>query len=611
MTTDDSLASMLQEPDRREAGYAAGQSRPTISATLFWLVAFLPTIPMSLAYAYENLFRAEFAFVPLAILWIAFLFWRRRDGQILTPGSFLQWVPIALSLALVALAVTLSYSWFSAFACVLFLFAFFSRSPDSIRPSLVSLAVPTVAMLVLPFQFDSGFTEWVNRKSAWLASIFMDYFEIPHAVSGSVVQLLNTEILVGDVSSGVLSVYAILFVALGIMAWKRVSPWLVPFYIAAALLTCLMVNALRVIASVLAVQSLELQLSVGWLSPTMQLIGGIIAFLLLFSFHHLIVSFFHHVEQNQSAGSNPFVQGWNAFAYMDENRSLEEASRTRSWDRRRNDGSTVAGPARMGLFGVTGLLTLLSVVQAFRVEPSAAGQMIAASGVLISPTEGFFVKPNDSQIVFDEYSFTVDEKSEGSVLRNDVWTGTFGKAAFQLQISQPLAGWWEIERTFVGQGWELLDRDTLDVELSDGDGQDAGGPSTVDQDSENLDSTNPDDVDGDGRGKPISFARLRRTTPESLEGYLLYSALDGRGRVVDPPTAATSLWQRIGRRIGLGPAGQTEPMAMMHLWLFTSERLNASDLRDLKTDFTELRNELSDSLGNGNSSAMFPAGGQE
>lgn len=586
MTTDDPLAGMLQEPKRYAEGYAAGDSESTVSSTGFWLAAFLPTIPLLGAYVYQTLLRVEFAFVPIAVLLITFLFLRRRDGQILRPGSFLQWLPIAMSLICVVLAVSLAYSWFSAFAFVLVAFAFFSRSPDSIRPSLVSLATPTVAMLVLPFQFDVGLTEWLNRKTAWLASIFMDYFEIPHAASGSVVQLLNTEILVNDVSSGFLSIYAIMFMALGIMAWKRVSPWLMPFYIAAALLTALVINALRVVLSVLAVQSMELELSGGWLTPTMQAVGAVVTFLLLFSFHHLIVSFFHHVEQNQSVGSNPFIQAWNTLAYMDNNRSLEEASRTRSWERRRNEGSTVSGPMRMALFGTAGLLTALSVVQAFRAETNTASQLVAVTGVMVSPEEDFFIKPNDSQIMFDGYTSTVEEKSQGSTLRNDVWTGSFRGAAFQMQISQPLAGWWEIERTFVGQGWELLDRDTLDLELSEGDDEDA--PAT-----------------------PVSFARLRRFDPEPLEGYLLYSAVDRSGNVVNPPTAATSLGTRIARRIGLGAQDNNEPMAMFHLWLFSPEKLSASDLRDLKTDFAEFRKDLADALGNSNPSAAFSVGGKE
>ena len=586
MTTDDSIASMLGEPNQREGAFAAGDSQNAVGSTWFWLAAFLPTIPLLAAYAIQTLFRVEFAFVPIAILLIAFLYVRRRDGEILRPGSFLQWVPIIVALGCVVVGALLAYGWFSAFAFVLVLFAFFSRSPDSIRPSLVPLAAPSVAILVLPFQFDASFAEWLHRKTAWLASIFMDYFEVPHAASGSVVQLLETEILVSDVSSGVLSIYAILFIALAIMAWKRVSPWLMPFYIAAALLTALVINAVRVVVSVLAVQTLELELVGGWLTPTMQTVGGLVAFLMLFSFHHLIVAFFHHIEPTQSAGSNPFIQGWNAFAFMDDNRSLEEASRTRSWERRRGEGSTVSGPIRMGLFGVVGLLTLVSIVQAFRAEPNATTQLVSANGLMVSPGDDFFVRPVDSQLVIEEHTFVEEEKSQGAMLRTDVWVGTFGGARFQMQVSQPLASWWEVERTFIGQGWELLDRDTLEIELSDSD-------------------------DESKTAKPVSFARLRQTEPDALEGYLLYSAVNQSGDVVDPPTAASSLGQRIARRIGLGSNEGDETLAMFHLWLFSPEKLSASDLRDLKTDFAEFRRVLVETLRESNPSAAFSAGGQE
>ncbi len=570
MTSDETISSLSDHIDELSGLDARGTWHSDASPVQFWLAWALPTLPLLMVYLLETVSTRPFAFTVLAFLLVGFLFWRRIDGPIRRPTGWSRWSTLGAAALAVVLAILMAYPWFSAVAFVLVAGAFLSGVPGDLRRNLVSLTAPLICILKPPFQLDVTLASWLSRSVAWFSSIFLDRFEIPHSLHGSVVQLINAEVLIADVSGGFVSFYFVLFLAFSIVAWKQVSLWLLPFYAAAALLTTIAVNTLRVVLHVFSIHAMETDLTTTWYSVGLTVASALIAFGLLYSIHHLIAVVFHFIEANQNAGVNPLVYVWNRFSVMSENLAFEDQARRESRGAL-SEIETLSTPVWRIVIGFASLLTMLSIVQAIR-SPESDDEAIASVEALLIPNEKLFSSINHSNIKLGDYEFTLSDRSTGTTLRRDTWSADFRGANIQVQVTQPLIGWWELTNGYEKVGWEILDRDTVVAD-------DAGIMT-------NDDSSNPSFV----------YARLRQTVPTALEGYLLFSAISANGTVIDSPTALGSLMRRVRRRIGLRSADDQSAVAMIQLWAVSAEKLSPADAREIRGAFADYRDAFASAI---------------
>ena len=550
---------------------------------VFWLICLIPTIPLALTHWLGLLGNSQYAFLPLPFVLVAFLYWQRAEGTIGRPESITRWTVVVAGLIAVLLGGLIAFPWLGALGFVLIAAAALSGVRGTIQRSLVSLIAPLLAV-----SLPSGLTDVIasigNRGTAWLSSIFLDYFEVPHSVSGSVIRLFESEVVTSKVCGGMVAFPFFLFLAFSLVAWKRMSLWLLPVYAAAAVITTLAINSLRLVFSVIAAESMEMDLAEGWYPLGMSAIAGLLGFGLLYSFHHLFAIGFHHVEANEDSGSNPFVRFWNKFSWMNENRASEEFSHSSSRHYQDQNAPDLASPVWFGLLGAAAILTVLSVLGSFR-GGSDDLQAIASSGPLFIPTENLFsdLDSNDA-VQIKNYKTTADESSpdSSSTRRDDSWTGTFRGGNLTLQVTQPLSGWLEITRAYQGRGWEIIDRDTDSIELAvttEDNGDDGKDSETNDTDL----SEEPEDFNA------FATVRMRSGEDSAVEGYLYYSAIGSDGKVLKTPTALSSLWQDIRSKLGIGNAGDVKTNAMVQLLVVTGDKLSPGDIRTLKREFVKYR----------------------
>ncbi len=555
---------------------------------MFWLVCLVPTLPLAITHWLGLLGDWRYAFLPLPFLLIAFLYWQRSEGTITRPQSAGGWAVVVIGLIAVLLGGLIAFPWFGALAFVLVVAGAMRSVRGTNQRTLVGLIAPLLA-ISLPSGVGEILASVLNRSTAWLSSIFLDYFEMPHSVSGSVIRLFESEVLASRVCDGFVSFPFLLFVAFSLLAWKRMSLWLLPFYTLAAVITALGVNSLRLVISVIAAESMEMDLSEGWYPMAMSFTAVLIGFGMLYSFHHLLAIAFHYVEPNTDAGSNPFVQFWNKFSWMNENRATEEFARSSNRDNKDRTAPGLASPVWLGLIGTAAVLSLLALVGAFR-GGDEDFQITASTGPLFAPTETLFAKvESNDAIQIEKYETTADDVSTDNPesktgQRSDTWTGTFRNGNLTLQITQPVSGWLELTRAYKQRGWEIIDRDNDSMELA------------VASEKNDPSKPNDDAMEKEEEFNAFATARMRSTDGSDVEGYLYYSAVGSDGRILETPTSLSSMWQSLRRRLGMRASFDTQAAAVIQLLVITPEKLSPGDIRSLKREFVKRREAVAQAI---------------
>lgn len=578
---------------------------------MFWLVCLIPTLPLAVAHWLGLLGHIQYSFLPFSFVLVAFWYWQRAEGTVSRPDAISSWTVVALGLIAVLIGALIAFPWFGVLGFVLIGATALASVRGVTQRSLVGLIAPLLA-ISLPLGLTDAFTNWVNRKTAWLSSIFLDYFEMPHSVSGSVIRLFESEVVTSRICGGLVAFPFILFLAFALLAWKRMSLWLLPVYAVAAVVTTLALNSLRLVASVIAAESMEMDLTEGWYPYAMSVIAGLIGFGMLYSFHHLFAIAFHYVEPNTDAGSNPFTQFWNKFSWMNENRALEEFSRSNKRGDSRQVDPELPTTIWYGFIGTAAVIALLSLVGAFRGESDDI-QTMTSTGPLFTPTDTFFadVETNDA-IKFDQYETTAsgaeaNTVGSGSGRRDDTWAGEFRDGKVTLQIMQPVSGWYELSLAYRTNGWEIIDRDSSSVGLALAEKKDSKSRAS----RENRDGSSSDAAEEvDESLSAFATARMRRTDGSEMEGYLYYSAVGSDGKVLKTPTSMGALWQNIRRRLGLNTANGGQPTALIQLLMVSQEKLSPRDIRTLQREFVKHRSVVIEAMG-GEASATEKLGLKE
>ena len=563
---------------------------------MFWLVCLLGTLPLALTYWIGLLGDSQYAFLPLPFVLIGYLYWSRSQSTMSRPQSVAGWSMVATAFLILMLGILVAFPWFGAFAFVLVAATALSTVRGNAQRSLTGLIAPLLS-LSIPVGLAGLLSGWINRSSAWLSSIFLDYFEMPHSVAGSVIRLFESEVVVSRICGGFVSFAFVMFVAFAFMAWKRMSLWLLPIYAVAAIVVTLAVNTLRVVLSVIVAESLELDLSEGWYPTLLSAGAAIVSIGLLYSFQHLFAIIFHHVEPNNESGLNPLVQGWNKFSWMNENRAMEE----RSMSDRRDEGDEVepslAPQLWYGLIGTASLLGLLSLTAAFRSTPDDS-QQLASTGPLFAVTETLF-KDLDTSESFQLKEFVPDDSPETSDTAKriagqkvDQWKGEYQQGNLTLQIVQPITGWIEITRGYQSAGWEIIDRNTDSIEVALGD-EEQTDTKTTRRRGRDLQR---EEEEVEEEFNAFATARMRGGSEGELEGYLFYSAVDRDGRVVETPTALSSMWDSLQRRLGTSSEDALKAAAMIQVFVVSPQKLSPRDLRTLKREYVKHREAVAKAI---------------
>lgn len=532
----------------------------------FWLMLFVSVSPMMVPY-FSNLWSREpYRFFPFCLLAIGWLIYLRWDRVFRAPRGIPSWIAIGVGVCMTTLGIAMASPWICAVALVAFGTVFCLSARDRGGRSLVEIALLFVMLVNLPLGYDQLLTIRLQQTTTALSSVFLDVLAIPHAVSNNVIQLTTRELFVAEACSGIQSVFTLMFLSVLLIAFHRRPIWLAPVYLAIAALLAVAANVLRVAFVAIGDVWLSMNLAEGWQHELVGYTALCLGVLFLLSFDHLVVTLLHPVDPVVDGENNLLIGAWNFL--------VGEGARVKSNDGHRRtppvEWDTVRGVrfwqslwSRRIVVGVLSVLAVAAAAQAVNLHRPVP-IFVSPTAVIYQPAASVFDRP------FDSIEVSTHEQSRGGSNPRlgenaDIWNclPLRVKADAQVVLSQPYVGWHELCICYEINAWILLNREIRGS---------ADGEETVETPNRSI---------------PYAFARFKND--DGRFAYLIYTAVDEQGNVVEPPPRPGRLGNRFLTYFGDPQQSATSNLMMMQMFLVADEQLEADSLRELAADFVEMR----------------------
>jgi exosortase len=536
--------------------------------SIFWLMLGLAVAPMLVPY-FTNLWTREpYRFFPLALLAVGYLWHRRWDRQFRAPYGLVGWTAVAIGIALTAFGILIASPWICAVACLLIVGCLFYSSTDQSGRPLFSLVLPLMMVINLPLGYDQLLTIRLQQATTALASVALDLLAVPHAVSNNVIQLTTRELFVAEACSGIQSVFTLMFLATLLVAVYRRPIWTAPLYLVIAALLAVAANVLRVTVVAVGDVWLSLDLADGWRHELVGYTALLLGTLLLLSFDQLIMSLLHPVDPVVDGENNLIITTWNFFVGGSDREYSEGASPIGRYSREHLPQVSRLWQAlgsRRVMAGLLSILCVSAIAQAVNLQRPVP-VFISPTEVLYQPDPGVFEREFASMQVRQH-----DQSRGGSNPRlgenADIWTFKphHVDAEIQVVLSQPYAGWHELCICYEINAWILLTREVR------------GG-------------TDEEMTEADRGNVPYAFARFKN--PDGRYAYLVYTGIDAEGNVVSPPPRPGRLGNRFIEYFGESGRTTSSNVMMLQMFIVANEKLEADSLRELTSDFVQMRSIL-------------------
>lgn len=466
---------------------------------------------------------------------------------------------------LTAFGIMIASPWICTVALIMFATSFFFSAKDDEGRSLLGLALPLVMLLNLPLGYDQLLTIRLQQVTTGLASVMLDVLVIPHAVTNNVIQLTTRELFVAEACSGIQSVFTLMFLATLLIAIYRRPVWLAPIYLAIAALLAVAANVMRVTVVAIGDVWFSIDLAEGWQHELVGYTALCIATLFLLSFDHLVTTLLHPVDPIVDGENNVLITLWNfVVGFEQHNRPSYDRQAALASDEAVGRGVSLwdaLWPRRI-VVGFLLVLGLAGIAQAINLQRPVP--------IFVSPTEVVFQPQADVfERPFSALQVHSHEQARGGANPRlgenaDIWNclPTQTEGEIQVVLSQPYAGWHELCICYEINAWILLNREIR---------------GSSDQESQE-----------DGTGTiPYAFARFKNA--DGRFAYLIYSAIDAEGNIIEPPPRPGRLGNRFTEYFGDTQQATNSNVMMMQMFIAANEKISPDSLRELASDFVEMR----------------------
>ncbi len=419
---------------------AAKANRP--SAHAIGLVALLVAhIPMMLSY-FRTLWKYEhYQFFPFALGAAGVLVVSRTEWSRVRV-SIVAGLLILIDVFLLCSSCVVGSPWLAAAGFVFGLLALCVSSRD-----LETETWPWEAVLVFlsvvrpPAGYDQQLVQKLQLFTTRIASDLLDRLGIIHVRSGNLIELESKRLFVEEACSGVQSLFAIMFVATLIVAWRRRPPLHTLLLLLAAPLCALPMNVARVLSISLAWDYWQLDWSTG-------IAHSILGYLLLFVAAGLVVSADKSIRligepiserwaiDRGKRTANPFVRFWNRLW----------ASMPELDPRTPGTGRIFAS---LCLFASVGMVT-------WQCRSLFASESLPVS---IGQVYAFAELPP----AYEGFQFAERETEERSLSANfgqysETWRYRSGTDEVVIGCDYPFSGWHSLETCYEGIGWDIEEK---------------------------------------------------------------------------------------------------------------------------------------------------------
>ncbi|MEM9588136.1 MAG: exosortase U [Planctomycetota bacterium] len=543
----------------------------------FWLGVGLMSLPMLIPYLLEMWGQEHYQYFPFVFLFIGYQVWTRSDRQLRAPRGTLGWSLVVIGGVAMAVSVLAPSAWLAGLAFVLFAFAMLQAMEGPDDPNLAVLGVPLLMLVKLPFGLDQLLINRLQRVTTDLSSVVLDLLVVPHSITGNTVTLPTRELFVAEACSGIQSVFTLAFLACVIVAWQRRRIWLTPIYLLISCLLAVSANTLRVTAVALAESWYQTDLASGWQHDMLGYVALIVAALFLLSFDQLVVMLLHPASAGGNDRENVFIRLWNflvadwkyqtddevAYGYREKKKKAITA----------NPMTELVGrllgrkPGWIACLALAGTLAVGSAIRATQVEVNQVPRELVRSFLLFDPSAEFLQGKYD-YITVGGHQQTRNGSEPRLGQHADRWDfETPEKRPGQIVVSQTYSGWHELCVCYENMDWKLLAREVTDVD-----------PNSV-----KFDTTKVDD-----HGAFVT-ARFRNG---DAYGYLMFTAVQEDGTVLDAPSQLEALGARFFSRLERYDVITQQNLVMLQLWMVTPEKMDKDAIGKIQQDFLAVRDKV-------------------
>ena len=258
------------------------------------MVSYLPLLWPHL----QRLWYSEhYRFFPLVVLGFAGLVWTRlRKARVLPEAArrepgLAESLWLFAALLLLAGAVLLWSAWLAAVSAVVAARAVLLHLGASRGEKFTLVWLLLWLLVPLPFRWDVQLNAWLLRASAFGGSCLLDYFRVPHLVTGRIIQVPGYEVPLGEACHGIQAVILLFSLSVLFVLWLRRPPVHSLLFLASAFFWAAVLNAVHVAVTVYGFVEAGLDLSTGWLSRLFEVGLYGLGILLLFGTDRLLIFF--------------------------------------------------------------------------------------------------------------------------------------------------------------------------------------------------------------------------------------------------------------------------------------------------------------------------------
>ena len=514
------------------------------------LVGFLPLL---IRFGTEQWVRPQYEFFPLILLAAAHLGWQRFheiSPRKLSCGT--QRVTLGLLGIAMVLLVGASVLWSGRMAAISGLFALAGiawrtggwRMLRAMSPSGILLAV----IIGLPVGMDEPFLQSLRDLAVSGSSHVLVWLGVPHLVTGTVIEIPGTRLLVAEACSGINSVMAVLGFTLVLGFWRRRSPVWMGGLVIAGVGFVLWANVVRIAGGVWLKSRFDIDILSGTLHQWASVMLFGVSMGLIFSTDQLI----------------SVVRRWNAAR-------LRRRHRQQEYNYRRPQ-SKPAGPATPptlkpvpvpiavtgGLWILAMCFALVGVAQVanaaarggigYWIGGGSARATLRADAVFDVPDQvGNWRRSDEAQKLIAQPEIE-GKKSQAWAYQRDDLTAV-------VAIDYPFPGFHDLTICYRNAGWSIQ--------------------------AQALQRPAPDA----GAFTAVRASRLNEC------GYLLYALLDETGQWMEPPKAS-AVDRLIDRLRHFGRTEWNAPAYQVQVWVQTYDPLTDPQQQELSQLFLAVRQDL-------------------
>lgn len=472
-------------------------------------LAILAGLPLAIMHLMNLWADPKYQFFPMVLGVCGVLFYRRwpRDQQ----AGLDQCQPIDLALlaagvVTVSAAVALFSPWLGFLSVMLMLAGVIRRfaGRELWGPwALLWLCLP------LPLDLDLKLSLALQRLTSEIAGGVLDLFGVLHVREGIILELPGRRLMVEEGCSGVHSLFALIALAAIWTVAARRTIWHSISMLLAGLFWAVSLNAVRVLAIVVAFSAFDIDLSSGWKHEVLGMATFLIAVGLIASTDKLMRFILSPIRIRESG---PLCDLWDRKVDPERAPRCVTPPNSRRFDPLQSSVFATVCCA-MAVLQVIGLVSIHGQVEADARLTARTESVVQALGESSLPA---------SVDGWQRIRFENVEREVGTNfgMFSKTWAYARGGHKATLSFDYPFTNWHDLTQCYLNTGWQLQTKEF--VEASEASG-----------------------------GWPFVEMTFQRPTGE--RAYVAYSMFHADGRGLAPPELGDTI-QKLQAKVGQTPA---------------------------------------------------------